>query len=285
MSKTNKPKLYRHSSSFYRLKKKCLDNNYSVHIDKTIVEHTEAQTALPINSFIGENSVPKECRFQEMNHDMSTNNISNIIYVEEHLETPLEDETDKIEAELLFKKLSLLEKIKNWSLRNKIKHIAINDLLKILKEEGIAELPLDARTLLNTPKTVNIREMGKGKFWYNGVKNNLIRTLSHLTENQDISLIFNIDGMSPFNSSSLQFWPILFKVHEKGEIRPMIAALYYGEEKPLLQDFFEEFIVEMNDLLMNGIIINDINLSIKIRCFVCDTQARSFILGKMYNKL
>nr|CAI5843559.1 unnamed protein product [Callosobruchus analis] len=123
--------------------------------------------------------------------------------------------------------------------------------------------------------------MGSGKFWYNGIQKNLQSALTdkHTQLSQGISLIFNIDGFSPFNSSNCQFWPITFIVDEYREIPPLVAAIFYGTTKPPLESFFQNFVQELNEIIRTGIKVNGKYLPVKIKCFVCDTQARSFIKG------
>ena len=150
--------------------------------------------------------------------------------------------------------------------------------MKVLQSHGKAELPADA--LLKTPTELKIVEIGKGKFWYNGIEKCLTDICFSQQIPEKLSLIFNIDGMSPFNSSNLQFWPILFLIHElRDQIYPLVAAAYYGENKPPLKEYFRNLINELNFLLRNGVIINNRKVMIGIRCFVCDTPARSFIKG------
>lgn len=61
----------------------------------------------------------------------------------------------------------------------------------------------------------------------------------------------------------------------------MVVAVWCGDGKPtVLNDFLGSFINELNDLLRNGMIVNGNTISIKFRCFVCDTPARSFIKGE-----
>lgn len=80
----------------------------------------------------------------------------------------------------------------------------------------------------------------------------------------------------------MQFWPILFSIHDSN-IEPMIIGIYCGESKPPTPDeFLTPFVDELLTILNNGIIINGYKISIYIRCFICDTPARSFIKG---NKL
>lgn len=194
-----------------------------------------------------------------------------------------EDEITYTQEEFLQKKLSLLNELANWAITHKLTLTSVTNLLKILKSHGMTELPKDARTLLQTPTETTITKMGEGQFWYNGIKSNLLSALSNGEVQRPMtkSLIFNIDGMSSFNSSVLQFWPIVFIIDEMPYLRPMVAAIYYGESKPPLQLFFEQFVEELKDVCSNGLIINGHRVNIIIKCFVCDTPARSFIKGTL----
>lgn len=75
------------------------------------------------------------------------------------------------------------------------------------------ELPKDYRTLLRTPKIVEIKPAGGGKYWYNGIERNLRLIFSNLEKDISISLKFNMDGLPLFKSSKVTFWPILSTVH------------------------------------------------------------------------
>lgn len=95
--------------------------------------------------------------------------------------------------------------MQQWSLQNKITLTALSQLLKILKKHGIENLPLDARTVLKTPRATQIVQMGTSEFWYDGIANNLIHSMSRLAEIPDyIELIANVDGISPLAKSSGQ---------------------------------------------------------------------------------
>lgn len=103
----------------------------------------------------------------------------------------------------------------DWASYNNISHRAINELLKILKGVGFSWLPNDSRTLLKTPRTVNISEVGGGQYWFNGIEKNLKLSLSHIRENSVFQLNFNVDGVPLFKSSSTNFWPILMNIHSE----------------------------------------------------------------------
>lgn len=179
-------------------------------------------------------------------------------------------------------KKSLPVALRCWALDYNITHQSLSVLLKILSANGVEGLPADSRTLLRTPaKKAVVTDMVykdcKGQYWYNGIKSNLQKYAD--SEVSTISLIFNVDGIKPFDSSNLEFWPILFRISEMAEVRPMVAAVYYGIGKPPLNPFLNPLVDELLELLENGITINGKHIDIGVKFFVCDTPARSFLKG------
>lgn len=108
-----------------------------------------------------------------------------------------------------------LEKIRMWAITYNIIQRALSELLKILPTFGVTWLPSDARTVMRTPQNINIVELANGKLWYNGIKSNIQWIFSCISENLELELNFNIDGIPLHNSSKKEFWPILTNIHSK----------------------------------------------------------------------
>lgn len=176
------------------------------------------------------------------------------------------------------KNIDIAENLTIWSLKHNLSQSSLNDLLNILRNYGL-KLPKDSLRLLSTPKICNIIEMGQGQFWYNGVANCVNIAISTIENPPSLSLVFNVDGLPLFRSSPLEFWPILMKIDEMLEIQPMAVAIYYGDTKPPSQEFFKQFVEEVNHLLKSGLIIDGQKINCNIKYFVCDTPARNFIKG------
>jgi len=146
--------------------------------------------------------------------------------------------------------------LKEWALIFNICHNALKALLNILIVSKIANMPRDPRTLLETLRTVTTIKMGSGQYWHNGLQTCLEKCLSHVKNPMDIALNFNIDGLPIHNSSKMQFWPILFSIHDSN-IEPMIIGIYCGENKPPTPNkFLTPFVDELLTILNNGIIVN-----------------------------
>lgn len=106
-------------------------------------------------------------------------------------------------------------KIRLWALKNNITRNALSELLTILISIGLTWLPCDARTLLATPRSTEIKCVANGQMWYNGIKSNLNRILKAIDHTTEVQLNFNVDGVPLFNSSKHEFWPILANLHSK----------------------------------------------------------------------
>lgn len=64
----------------------------------------------------------------------------------------------------------------------------------------------------------------------------------------------------------------------------MAAGVYFGDQKPENAELYmQQFVDELNLILQNGgLIINGFNLSLRIRCIICDSPARAFLKGTVY---
>ncbi|MGH0151617.1 UNVERIFIED_CONTAM: hypothetical protein FKN15_037057 [Acipenser sinensis] len=93
--------------------------------------------------------------------------------IDNHVVISSEDDTDDTEKE----EKSLVEDIASWMTTNQIKHNAADDLLKLLIKHGSTDLPSSARTLLETPKNVQVEMKSGLEYVYLGVGELLIKNL------------------------------------------------------------------------------------------------------------
>lgn len=171
--------------------------------------------------------------------------------------------------------------LREWALTYKITHIALSNLLVILRKNGMKKLRKDARTVLRTPREISVRKMGDGEYWHNGLAKSIRDAFGTIEEDKSIFLTFNMDGLQPKESSKYQVWPILAEIHDMPKMRPLVVGIYAGCSKPPSpNEYLTEFCNELNDVVENGVFLNGHTISVKIRCFVCDTPARAFIKGK-----
>lgn len=64
------------------------------------------------------------------------------------------------------------------------------------------------------------------------------------------------------------------------EAKPFIIGIWSGEGKPkCLTEFLGPLIDEINFVHHNRMIINGHEITVNIRCFICDTPARCHLKG------
>lgn len=199
------------------------------------------------------------------------------------------DDDDDVEDDEITRNINFRGDLRKWAVEHSIKHTALKGLMKILNErfgnkcgESNNLLPDDPRTLLQTPQTVSILPLSSGsEYWHHGLANCLKHIFPTLDEPMTISLTINMDGLPLFNSSRLEFWPILFNIAEMPQVSPMVIGILSGKSKTKdLELFFAPFVEEMHDLMTNGLYIDSNKITVKIRCFICDSPARAYVKGK-----
>lgn len=189
---------------------------------------------------------------------------------------------------------------KNNSLENKLKHLIskyhvshnfINELLTVLRSEGL-KLPKDVRTLLKTPHTHEIINIHPGSYIHIGIEFLITPILeAYFDKLHDISLIklsLNIDGLPLTKSSKSSFWPILISFVDILELsqKCLPVGIYHGQyKKPTsIFEFLNPFINEMKLIKANGIRIKNKVFNFDISQIVCDSPAKAFILNvKQHN--
>lgn len=62
--------------------------------------------------------------------------------------------------------------LKHWSLKNNVTHSSINELLQWFSTNpSVSNLPKDVRTILQTPRQIDIKNMGDDSYHYFGLSN------------------------------------------------------------------------------------------------------------------
>lgn len=172
-------------------------------------------------------------------------------------------------------------KLRKWAVENNIALMAVTPLLKLLLEEGHTSLPKDARTLLLTPKSVKVTKIGKGQYWYRSLPIKLAEICKRKECPKILKISIHIDGMPPYRSSKLEFWPIQYSI--KGvDMRPFFVGLHLGRSKPsCLKSFLKRLLDDLNYLFANGITINKngetVSFSVKLDHWIFDAPARAYI--------
>lgn len=189
-----------------------------------------------------------------------------------------ESDTENIDIEALVQ--SFRFKLRKWAVTYNISMMALTFLLKLLRDQGHQSLPKDARTLLQTPRTVKVTEVGSGKYWYRSLIDKLTEICKTIKCPNLLELGIHCDGFPPFRSSKLEFWPI--QVWIKGiKIRPFFVGLHFGPSKPSsLELFLRPLLTELQELLQNGLTIkmkgSVTKFAVKIHQMILDAPARAF---------
>lgn len=175
--------------------------------------------------------------------------------------------------------------LQSWAILNRIKRNALSDLLKLLRRHPCHSfLPSDARTLLNTPRgpclECPITPLSPGHYCHFGLEAGLLYAISALHElPRDLVLSFNIDGLPLSKSSNLQLWPVQCLIVNFSDQVPFLVGAFAGPSKPAsANDFLLPFVMELKNLLENGLIVNGCSVCVSLKAIICDAPARSFIL-------
>ena len=150
---------------------------------------------------------------------------------------------------------------------------------------NFVSLPVDSRTLLQTPTVVASRfvhRIGNGEYLHIGFKKTLNKKLKSLPENilpETIVIDFSTDGAKVYKGGN-EFWSHQYRIINIPDKRPIIAGIFKGRGKPSNAfEFFEHFVQEIIELRREGILINNKLISLEIRCFIADAPARAMALN------
>ena len=120
-----------------------------------------------------------------------------------------DSESDCVSCSDVEEQEPIQEKLATWSTKNRLTKSSLDGLPGILRSEKLP-LPKDARTLLQTPKSVGSEDKYGGKCIYYGLENGISKILSQasavvLSKLKKIELNINIDGVPLFKSSGMEF--------------------------------------------------------------------------------
>lgn len=155
-----------------------------------------------------------------------------------------------------------------------------DSLLKVLHENGV-DVPNTTKKLLKVKHTpLVVRTVNPGNYYHFGLEKQLIKLNELAIDIDIIELDIGIDGLPLYKSSSVQLWPILGKIInlEVNCIFPI--GIYCGSKKPVnINTFLHDFSYEYKELISRGVFINNKNVRVVVRAFICDAPARAFVTG------
>lgn len=205
-----------------------------------------------------------------------TSSSSNKKYPDLTPEENLHIDTEQTETELTFS-----QKLAAIIIENNLTVKCTNQLLRLLKDSGLLDLPLTRRTLIETPlEKINTDIVEPGQYYHFGIQEVLGQFSSDcfLKDLNKVELDINVDGTPLTKSSTLCMWPILGAFANIDEISPFIIGVYVGKKQP--DDFniyLKKFVEECVKLYEEGIFVTKSKIlkSFSIRLFICDAPARN----------
>ena len=104
----------------------------------------------------------------------------------------------------------------------------------------------------------------------------------------DLSLLFNTDGIAMFKSLKYSAWPILATINElplhlrKQHI--IMGGLWFGEEKPQMNTFLKPFVSELTELGGEGLCVNNVECKVFALFLSTDAPAQAIVRNcKQFN--
>jgi hypothetical protein len=170
---------------------------------------------------------------------------------------------------------NLQSRLAKWACSPTLCASDVNRVLRILSTY-FSHLPLDSRTLKQTPRSVAVRTMSGGQYVHLGLLQGIRNYLVHNRVRDDdiIKINIGIDGLPLLHS---ELTPILANIDGSGEI--FVVGLFYGKGKPAdVAEFLDPFICEMDILLKNGLTYGNKEYQVKIRTVVFDAVGKAAML-------
>lgn len=142
----------------------------------------------------------------------------------------VESDSESSEENLLGVENTFRTKLTEWALNTNPTQHQLRELLKLCNESLPFKLPQDPRTILSTPRCINLSTFEDGsQYWHHGLIEPLKSVMQTVTSLPDkLSLNINVDGLPIYESSREEFWPILFNIHELKHIDPVVVGIYRG---------------------------------------------------------
>lgn len=223
-----------------------------------------------------DNEIIRECNEEpEPHHDSETGKTNDVIPSSNNILNHL----DFVKVNTDFHVVRCVwEFLQKFTVEYNVQRSAITVLLHFFNH-FFPQLPLDSRTLLGTPKVLDVINMSPGKYIHMGLENHLIEIVRKSgSVPNTLKISINVDGV-PIHRDSKEnnFWLILGKLKNiKSEVFPI--GLYRGAHKPdNFNDLLEGFVREYKKL-RNEFVIDRKKVNVEIENFPMDAPARCSVL-------
>ena len=173
---------------------------------------------------------------------------------------------------------TLKEKLMIWHLKERQKQKTTDDLFKVLNTYH-PELPFCARTLISTPRYVDIQKMSSGVYLHFGLERSVHQAPFPFRLEDLKDLLMGSNGKSTVVSSGAQFYAIVGYFPElHSEI--FETGVYHGYTKPHSANiFFQQTISEAKVLSEVGMDYGEKEILITISVLVADAPLRAWAKG------
>ncbi|XDV23432.1 hypothetical protein PO909_028010 [Leuciscus waleckii] len=146
----------------------------------------------------------------------------------------------------------------------------------------VLKLSSQIKDILENPKNTLERKMSSNGIIndiHSGIEYEKLIRSGKISE-EDVSLLWNCDGIPVFKSSNCQLWPIQCQIIEldpkerKNNI--CIPCIWFGEKKPNMTTLLTPFVDELQELEQNGIKWSDTQSqqhSSKVHALICSSDS------------
>ena len=143
-------------------------------------------------------------------------------------------------------------------------------------------MPSSSRTLMKTPRVVQISEKSGMEYKYFSTSDELRKCLNRYRSSEvegitSITLALNVDGLQLFKSSANSLWPVLCSVVNLTPTNVFPLVITYGKSKPNNLDYLDELISDLAKILKDGFLYMGRMLAVTLKCVVCDAPARAYV--------
>ena len=173
------------------------------------------------------------------------------------------------------RRFTLCEKLRVWKASNMgVTQSALTQLLQIVRGEG-HDVPVVARTLMDTPRHVPVTDCENGQYHIRSVRYVLDvlweRMLGLVPGATSLPLQLSSDGVSIFSSSTKEFYPVMLKVNDPRS-PPILYALHFGKRPH--PNFYRACLESLLPFLTLGWDREDKKIDVVLEAVVADLPAR-----------
>lgn len=225
----------------------------------------------------------------ESDEDYDVEEFMRVVRDEDLVDVQEEEDDLDLNAETTGPEPPHILRLRKWAMVCNVPKRHLSMLLKVLNVSH-GNYPLDARTLLRTPRhPTKPVAMSPGSYYHYGLRTGLLSYPAQvLLDLHYLQIDISTDGFVFSNSSKRCGWPIFASV-VGSKLDPILVGLYVGRtRKPdSIDEFMKYFVEELREMDgkielpcgLNEVVIMDF----EIRLFVLDTPARAFVVSSRHH--